>query len=222
MVVVLTLNEADGDQSVFTDQTKKWRVRMGRRVAFTLIELLIVVAIIGILAAIAVPNFLNAQIRAKLARVQSDHKSLSTALEAYRVDFNNYPGDSSFGNNLGFRQLTTPISYIVTAPTDPFSSDLTGGQSFGGIATRGDYQLGTGHTNQPGVAQPEQRNIYILASNGPDKQDDSQPIDPFPLLNPTRYIAFEVTNGLVSKGDIWRFGGEPVPAAFRERVSFGY
>ncbi|MBN1477462.1 prepilin-type N-terminal cleavage/methylation domain-containing protein [Candidatus Sumerlaeota bacterium] len=59
--------------------------------AFTLIELLIVVAIIAILAAIAVPNFLEAQTRAKVSRAKADMRSLTTALESYRIDWNQYP-----------------------------------------------------------------------------------------------------------------------------------
>ncbi len=62
-----------------------------RRYGFTLIELLIVVAIIGILAAIAVPNFLNAQVRAKIAKAESEMHSIITALESYRIDNNIYP-----------------------------------------------------------------------------------------------------------------------------------
>ena len=55
---------------------------------FTLIELLIVVAIIGILAAIAVPNFLNAQTRAKIARGYADMKALSTSIQSLQADKN--------------------------------------------------------------------------------------------------------------------------------------
>ena len=86
---------------------------------FTLIELLIVVAIIAILAAIAVPNFLEAQVRSKVARCKSDMRNLANALEAYFVDNNKYVTENSDLLGIlneseraarGFRWLTTPIA----------------------------------------------------------------------------------------------------------------
>jgi general secretion pathway protein G len=58
---------------------------------FTLIELLIVVAIIGIIAAIAIPNLLNAIDRGKQKRTMADMRSIGTAVESYAVDNNKYP-----------------------------------------------------------------------------------------------------------------------------------
>ncbi|MBX7246264.1 MAG: type II secretion system protein GspG [Candidatus Sumerlaeaceae bacterium] len=102
---------------------------MGKR-AFTLIELLIVVAIIAILAAIAVPNFLEAQTRAKVSRAKADIRSTATALEAYCVDTNKYPFDITAlnGSDPGTsyfwyvsNRITTPIAYMSSNNfLDPF------------------------------------------------------------------------------------------------------
>ena len=98
----------------------KWR-----ETGFTLIELLIVVAIIGILAAIAVPNFLNAQTRAKVSKVQADFRTLATAIESYRLEYGNYMPYPEWGQHTGpayLGALSTPIAFITSADSihDPF------------------------------------------------------------------------------------------------------
>jgi general secretion pathway protein G len=75
---------------------------------FTLIELLIVVAIIGIIVAIAIPNLLNAIQRAKQKRTMGDMRSAGTAAEAYAVDFNHYPAAAGY---------TLPSGLSFTATT---------------------------------------------------------------------------------------------------------
>jgi len=79
---------------------------------FTLIELLIVVAIIGIIAAIAIPNLLNAIDRGKQKRTMADMRSIGTAVESYAVDNNVYPVAATVATLTG---LVQPI-YIKTMP----------------------------------------------------------------------------------------------------------
>ena len=66
---------------------------MKQRKGFTLIELMIVIAIIIILAAIAIPNYLRMTDRARRSRVAGDFTSLATASEAFSVDWGQYPVD---------------------------------------------------------------------------------------------------------------------------------
>ena len=183
-----------------------------REKAFTLIELLIVIAIILILVAIALPNFLEAQIRAKVTKATGELRSIGTALEVYYLDWGYYPGESESTwaeqseNEKGLRRLTTPISYISAIPEDPFPDKSGAGYSPGELR----YYYGGGcWTDQLPAAFARAGPIYAAWSRGP-----SQTTAGFraTVVNVHPYngeiVSYSPTNGTKSRGSIHLFAGE--------------
>ena len=98
---------------------------------FTLIELMIVVAIIGILAAIAIPNFVNYQCKAKQSEAKQLLKTYATGLEAYMAEYDTYTQDlSKLDVEVPTKRYTTvtiaPVSNSARTFTITASGKLSG------------------------------------------------------------------------------------------------
>ena len=207
---------------------------MKNKLAFTLIELLIVVAIIGILAAIAVPNFMNAQVRAKISRAQADMQSLSTALESYFVDQNKYPparyslvtgksGQIKLSER--FKPLTSPISYMSSVPRDPFHNQLMDLDPVF-FDTFDYFDDASGVSFDKGVSGSGTRGYaWRLASAGPDGVMcwGSPVVDTRSGTDGRSHsgIDFDASNGLSSDGDIVKVGGTVVNGKYTVSYPLG-
>lgn len=213
---------------------------MNRR-AFTLVELLIVIAIIAILVLIALPHFLSAQVRARVARARADLRAIDTALESYAVDHGVYPlGNyyqlstrlSAKGANRGLVLLSTPVQYLTRGLLeDPFTTVYRCGAHVDAVPLLDDdkerlwYKYSArNHRGTVGMTwenpSPRFTEWYILQSSGPDQvrhtlgSTDGGGIDeaiPFHFLS----TVYDATNGIVSRGSVYRAGGTPTgPGSF--------
>jgi len=201
--------------------------------AFTLIELLIVVAIIAILAAIAVPNFLEAQTRAKVSRVQADLRTYDTAMEMYRIDHNKpsptYRNVAPETRKWIVHHLTTPVAYMTQGLPDPFNTDQGYNQNFtNGVFDPDQTYLiawGPDHLHSPNGVYSSAREaqyasffqLYPDYSNGSlfkrknfvffFSLGPDRRFDILEALTPRAVHTYDATNGTLSRGEIGRFNG---------------
>lgn len=100
-----------------------------RQGGFTLIEVMVVIVIIGIMAALVVPNLAGRQDQAQVTAAKSDLRSIGNALELYKLDNFSYPSteqglDALVSKPAGFPEPKNwaPGGYVKKVPTDPWGN----------------------------------------------------------------------------------------------------
>jgi prepilin-type N-terminal cleavage/methylation domain-containing protein len=171
--------------------------------AFTLVELLVVVAVVGILAAIAVPNLLEAQTRAKVAAAKSNLRVLAGGLEAYVVDRGAYPGarvrfpddPSGLIADKQLNALTTPVAYVsASCFRDPFGQ-VVAQTYFPRKRDIGDFPILAPPNPQKSLLYYHYPSLAVRFANpslelfaasavsiGPDSRDSLAAYRPFPVV----------------------------------------
>ena len=172
---------------------------MGSSNAFTLIELLVVVTIISILATMAVPNYLNAQIRAKSTVVTADAKVLADAMTIYYMD-NGLWMPHLDGDKGQHRFLTTPVAYISEPIEDKFQQGVFAPWRNGYKDSKGFLHaepFAVLHEkffeSEPDYYHKTQNAAFFVWSFGPDQRHDDNPA-----------VRYDITNGIDSPGDVIR------------------
>ena len=117
---------------------------MSDRRGFTLIELMVVVVIIGILAAIAIPKFAMTKDKAKMASVRSDLRNTMTAEEAYFADYNTFGTLPQLQSNSNY-SLSTGNAGLVTTASNGYTATIGNATISTGV-TQCTVQSGAGAT----------------------------------------------------------------------------
>ena len=132
--------------------------------AFTMIELLIAIAIIALLAAISIPRFVTARYRAYLSACLSNEKNLATALESYRTDNHDYPSSITALVVSGGAGHINALPTCPSIPTTGYTYEVAPDGQYFTLVCPGYHHFQVAHQN-PGY--PQYTASGGLEENGP-------------------------------------------------------